>query len=132
MRKHLSFNIWLDHQYGDYAVIPTNTTLRSNGDAIMGAGLALQARSRFRNLEQLYGASLRAGQSLYVNHDYRLVLVPTKTDWRKPSTWKLIEDAVTALQQLDLPLAIPLLGAGRGGLNSTDVKNFLIIRFPNN
>lgn len=132
MRKHLSYDIWYDHDYGDYAVIPTNMTLRQNGNAIMGAGLALQARDRYPDLEQRYGASLRAGDSVYVDHEYRLVLVPTKDDWREPSTWQLVEDAVIALQHLELPLAIPLLGAGRGGLNSTDVKNFLILRFPNN
>lgn len=42
-----------------FIVIPTNGVLKSNGEAVMGAGLAKQAAQRFPTLPQLLGQAIR-------------------------------------------------------------------------
>lgn len=114
-----------------WVVIPTNTMVTSHNKAVMGAGLARQARDRFPGLDEHYGAMLLAGQRFVEVTEHRLLLVPTKTDWRQPSTIELVEAAVADLlnwhhkaTHSDL-VAVPKLGCGHGGLTWTDVHQTL-------
>jgi O-acetyl-ADP-ribose deacetylase (regulator of RNase III) len=115
-------NIWDYYSSGYHIVIPTNECVKSNGEAVMGAGLALQAKIRFQNLAKSYGLSLKSGQSLMVHEGYRVICVPTKGDWRDKSTVARITAACYGLAKTlethpEMRLAIPALGCGLGGLN---------------
>ena len=111
----------------DALVIPTNTTLRKSGDAVMGAGVAKQAAVRYPELPQRLGMSLRyaagaAPEHFVMSADGRhIVAFPTKSDWRKPSSLSLIKLGLPVLVQMAdyfgwQVVALPRLGCGRGGL----------------
>jgi hypothetical protein len=126
-----SANIWDDHAAGQYAVIPTNTVVKANGEAVMGAGLAKQARDKFEGLATRYGAHLRDAEingttAMMIDHENRLILIPTKTDWRLPSSVEQVDAALSELSTLDLPMSVPNLGAGKGQVALGDVEQLMV------
>jgi len=131
-------DIWTYHQRGAWAVIPTNTTVNSKGEAVMGAGLAKQAAERYPGLPRMYGETLK----LYANQrfdwcteffeEFRLVCLPTKDDWRKPSEMWMLESSLAQFlmdAKICFPtahFALPPLGCGCGGLDwETQVRTLL-------
>lgn len=118
-----------------WRVIPTNLTRRADGSAVMGAGLARQAATRFPALPARLGQALAAGQDrLVVFPDWRLVAAPTKRHWRDPSPPDLVEATLAALarfarQVAPDPVRVPLLGAGLGGLDPARVLAWMAAAF---
>lgn len=119
-------DLWEYHRRGAWAVIPTNTTVRANGTAVMGAGLAKQAVERFPELAQRYGQALvtrseREREQPAYFFEERLILFPTKRDWKQPSCLKLVKCNLELLAHhvagWESSLAVPLLGCGLGGLD---------------
>jgi hypothetical protein len=119
-----------------WRVIPTNTCVRRDGNAVMGAGIALQAARRHPNLPRELGAFLRhpiPGALVAHFPAYRLSCLPTKTDWRRPSDLNLIDrglrqflaDLPSLPEAAAGPIALPLLGCGLGQLRSSDVLPLL-------
>lgn len=110
-------------------VIPTNCV------GVMGAGLAKQAALRYPSVLQRYQHyHQRVGLSIdrllcYPVEDGRsLILLPTKQHWRDPSQLKWVDANLARLARgLERPsnqitsLALPLIGAGLGGLDRNDV-----------
>ena len=111
--------------------MPTNGDYRRDGRAVMGAGVALAAASRFPTLPILLGAKLRAsGNHAYYWHECRLVTLPTKEAWTHPSNLGLIErtarEAIGLADQCGLSaIYCPRLGCGLGGLAWKDVASVL-------
>jgi O-acetyl-ADP-ribose deacetylase (regulator of RNase III) len=117
----------------DAYCIPTNSTLNGRGRAVMGAGVAKDARDRFPGADSYLGLALAAnGHCTQVIGEFVsfasklmpvvLVSFPTKTDWWKPSTAELI--AKSAVELMDLVdregwerVLLPKPGCGKGGLN---------------
>jgi O-acetyl-ADP-ribose deacetylase (regulator of RNase III) len=112
-----------------------------NAFGAMGAGIALQCRSRFPEVYTSYsGACARqhfAHNPLlavavttvsYPRHQKKQVLcILTKYHWSQPSRYPIIEASLQAIrdQYEDLKiesLAIPLLGCGLGDLNRIKVQ----------
>ena len=101
----LTKDLWEYHAQGAYVVITTNRCLKRDGRAVMGAGVALQAATRYPELPYQYAEFLRREQCVEgegvggfaVYPGYRLILLPTKLQWRDPSHLWLIE---WGLQQL--------------------------------
>jgi hypothetical protein len=119
-----------------WRIIPTNLCVRRDSTAVMGAGIALQAARRHPDLPRELGAFLRRSTpNALVAHfpAYRLLCLPTKTDWRLPSSLDLIERGLCQfLADLSSPpnasagpIALPLLGCGLGQLRSSDVLPLL-------
>lgn len=119
----------LDVQPGERAVIPVNLTLRTNGDAVMGAGLARAAARRFPGSERELGTLIQAVSPrpleeplalwlgrVFLSERFPLLYVPTKTDWRQPTPLALLEANVQALGGHPGPLRVPPLGCGLGGV----------------
>ena len=117
--------------------IPTNGVVKKNGRAVMGRGVALQARERWSDLDYLLGQAIVA----LGNHVYplgwfgeypdlvSLFSFPVKHHWARPADLKLIERSVGELVELtekckgvtaaggsDIDFMMPLPGTGNGGL----------------
>jgi O-acetyl-ADP-ribose deacetylase (regulator of RNase III) len=106
---------------------------------VMGGGLALAFAKRYPDMELDYveycnRGLLRPGMvhSYFSNlEDIPIVLnLPTKDDWRDPSTYQYVHDGLIALAvylncfNID-SVAVPALGCGLGGLTWEKVE-FLI------
>lgn len=149
MPEHRKGDLWQAKALGRWIVIPTNICVKANGDAVMGKGLALQAQARFHGLARRYGEWLKereASDSPYVlngrtypaewepfvDRENRLILLPTKTDWRKPAHTALVRIGLEwlALHEEYRPLSCPYLGCGEGGLNPCDFIDQMPREFP--
>lgn len=121
-------DVWDFHAKGYFVVITTNRRLRSDGTAVMGAGLAKQAAERYPDLPRRYGCCLAEGRDRMSFPAYRLLLAPTKDDWRLPAVPSLVSELFTAVAQWCLAhpdgaavLAAP--GCGQGGLEWAEVRD---------
>lgn len=126
----------------DCLVIPINWTTKANGDAVMGAGVAKEAARRWpwlpASLGNFIGRSTSPAALTFQAHRddsdglFHVVCVPTKHDWREPSTVGLVDLGAKALVvQVDRAgwqtVALPRLGCGEktGRLSWSDVKPIL-------
>ena len=138
--KEVRGNIWDYHDKGHWIVITTNAVVQGNGEAVMGAGIALEAKLRFPNLPAKLGRRLRTTYGNVVNFfpDCRIITLPTKKDWKKTSDIRLIEKGIRSLaymvklewdvegfQKIPLFLYLPRPGCGKGNLDWKDVKPIL-------
>ncbi|MGM9698036.1 MAG: macro domain-containing protein [Prevotella sp.] len=104
---------------------------------VMGKGVALQFKERFRHNFNVYrqacqAGSIDIGRSLVVRDSWQgrefiIVNFPTKRHWRNPSEYTYIEkgldDLVRIISEYNIgSIAIPPLGAGNGGLKWPVVK----------
>lgn len=122
---------------GDARCITTNGTLRSNGDAIMGKGIALQAKLRYPRIEFALGRLIQkyGNHLFYIGHG--LISFPTKHDWRDDkSDIGLIKRSAMELVSLfkgDVPIKnksnrrilLTRPGCGSGNLDWTEVRPIL-------
>lgn len=121
-------DVWQLHAGGLWAVVPTNTICKSDGTAVMGAGLALAAAQCFPDLPARYGAALAAGTTRIVVNDHRLLLAPTKNDWRRPAVVDLVHQLLDAVAGWSTAhpaeaVAVAAPGCGRGGLPWPQVRD---------
>lgn len=130
--QEIEEDIWSLWPLG-WAVITTNQGWKSNGENVMGAGLALQASKQFGGLAKEYGAycqALKEKSSIWYYDRHRLIMFPTKPlnpeqphlSWKHNASLELIE---TGLQRLKFtskrPVFVPILGTLNGKLNKDDV-----------
>jgi|SRR3989304_7208936 len=128
-------DIWEAYNSGFWIVIPTNKCVKKNGEAVMGRGLALQAKQRFPCLPLDLGQAIKdVGAYVYAFMRYRLIVFPVKNDWRANADLKLIEESCKQLLTVvndDIhhaffgPVYIPRVGCGYGQLDWKDVKPIL-------
>lgn len=125
-------DIWHLHELEYLIVIPTNLTLRKNGECVMGRGLALQAAQRFPNLPKKLGTViLNIGNVVHIFEEERLISFPVKNDWRGNASLELIENsclqlvALASANDLRGPIFIPRVGTGYGRLDWQEVKPIL-------
>ena len=126
-------NIW---SYDGIIVIPTNTTIKKDGLAVMGAGLAKQAAKKYPDLPKLLAYKIKQDEEgTFDFPELGLVCVPTKRDWRDKSDPKLIKYGCKQLALLaklvpQEQFYVPLLGCGLGGLSwKKDVRPIIINEF---
>lgn len=128
--KELHGNLW-DMQ-GDWLCITTNGMIRKDGTAVMGRGIALQAKERVTDIEKSLAKSLTAkGNVVSVIGRYQnkwIVAFPTKHHWRDDSTIELIQTSARQLkehfdkQPIKPLVLLPRPGCANGKLNWDDVK----------
>ncbi len=136
-----SRSIWDYAGLGYYVGVPTNIGFRSDGCNVMGRGLAFDAAQRFPKLAMMYGRWCREyaqgehdeKQVAVYHRPYGLVMCPSKplnplapwTSWKFPATVECVSRTLHDLRRLieetGIKVAIPLLGAGNGGLNPREV-----------
>lgn len=109
---------------GSWVVVPTNAETNSRGEAIMGAGLALQAKQRLPHLPAELGKRLKCGAPGYVEifpacegrNEPKVITFRTKDSWRDPARLDLIESSALellhALPNIDGTVYMPKVGCG--------------------
>jgi len=130
--KEVKGNIWT--YPSDYKCITTNCALRKNGNAVMGAGIALQAKLRYPDIEAVLGRHIKlhafgVGVCL-IGHN--LIAFPTKHSYRDNfSDINLIKKSAIELKELSksLPkksiITLPRPGCSNGNLKWSIVKPIL-------
>lgn len=86
----------------DWICIPTNgNVMPRSGCAVMGRGMAFEARKRFPGIDKVLGALLaKSGNhvhSLGVYHEVNVFSFPTKDHWREKSSPRLIDQSCREL-----------------------------------
>ncbi len=125
-------DIW-DYTNKGWIVVTTNSVIKSNGEAVMGAGIALQAAKRFPSLpKELADCMISVGHKIHYFLEYGIVAYPTKRHWKDKSDLDLIiagaiqlkEDVKTfRYQQRPVKYFLPRLGCGNGGLEWHNVAD---------
>ena len=132
-------------------VCTTNTTLKNNGELVMGAGIAKDFAIRIPILPKLWGDKVKSGHKTVIvtdmcgvdgNYEPMYIALPTKHDWKLPSPEELVIQSckemlflINSIARLELGNGKILMtrpGCGNGGLKWENVKpklNFLDDRF---
>jgi O-acetyl-ADP-ribose deacetylase (regulator of RNase III) len=121
---------------GAQALVNTVNTM-----GVMGKGIALQFKKAYPNNYKAYEKACKNNElqvgKMFVTVDSNIssgeriiINFPTKTNWKKPSEYKYIEDGLQNLVEVIhakkiKSIAIPPLGAGNGGLNWKKVKEII-------
>ena len=126
-------DVWELHEDGFWVLVPTNTCRKKNGSAVMGAGLARDAALRFPGLAARYGLALEAGQDRLAVPKHRLLLGPTKDDWRQPAKIDLVAELLDGVARWcqshpGEAVAVPSPGCGNGGLPYPEVRAAAVLR----
>jgi len=82
--KEIIGDIWDYWETGYPICITINGFVKRNGEAMMGRGVALQAKQRFPHLPQLLGTRIRQHgwqRVTYWGPGLRLITFPVKRDW---------------------------------------------------
>lgn len=142
-------DIWDHAEDYDIIVVTTNGFTKNNGEAVMGRGIALEAKSRYPNLPAKLGTLLKK----YGNHVFRIeypnqiiITFPVKPEygpygepgWRARADMELIKRSTSELvdvltqmlrigrfdgkMHLGFKVLMPRPGCGNGGLKWEDVK----------
>lgn len=114
----------------EVAVVTTNGVVRRNGDGVMGAGQALEAKKLFAGIEQKLGQYIRAyGNRVfnmgYYSNEYNgmtVVTFPTKTHFKDNSDLNLITQSARQLKEMAdkfgfTKVYLPAVGCGLGKLS---------------
>lgn len=130
-------DIWDAFADGNWIVITTNGAVtyirKKNGEAVMGRGVALQAKNRFPELPERLAADLKSkGNHVFYYPDLRLIVFPVKDLWHQMAKLSLIETSCQELVDImdrQLPgvkeVYLPRPGCGNGRLSWVDVKPVL-------
>lgn len=129
-------NIWDYYDKGYIVIIPSNIGWKSNGENVMGRGIAKQASIRFPDLPKRYGKICKEkleNAAFWHWKDHNLICLATKSlnrsapalSWKQNSTIEQIEASLQLFTKwLDehlkkdnkILIAMPLLGCGNGQL----------------
>lgn len=130
--KEVRGNIWDFYNKGHWIVITTNGTVKATGEAVMGKGVALQAKRKFPDLPQGLGSCIAHFGNLVVNLDgpaknRKILSFPVKHNWWEKADLALIEESTKALAAFAANGKVYMVrpGCGNGGLDWKDVKPIL-------
>ena len=131
--KEIFGNIWDYHKQGDWIAITTNGTVKSNGECVMGRGVAKQAKMLYLELPSDLGTLIKLqGNYLYLFSKYKIITFPVKYNWHEKASIKLIEQSAKELvdayeiinypKKLNFNVYLVRPGCGNGQLNWEEVK----------
>lgn len=121
----------------DAICFTSNGVLKSNGDLVMGKGVAKAFADKFPYLPAFFGKRVKqSGNRVFAcpsSYDGKQIVVcsfPTKHHWRDPSDLKLIEKSAHELVGITSELkwkhvALPYPGIGLGGLDKATVRTII-------
>jgi len=124
-------NIW--ETDCDIICVTTNGVVKSNGELVMGKGVALQAKQRYPILAKRLGNMVSLYENkpyliVYDNIKYDIISLPTKYHWRDKSDIELIKNSLIIIKNMiseDHTIALSRPGCGNGGLKWEDVKKVI-------
>ena len=115
----------------DVRVITTNGDIKKDGTAVMGRGVALEAKKLFPGVESKFAKLLTENgnhvQVLGTNASFSLVAFPTKHHWTENSSISLILQSCREIVELAdkyswKRIVLPRPGCGNGGLDWKKVQ----------
>lgn len=120
-------DLWSPDFDSYWRCILTNGGVNRVGQAVMGAGCALEAALRVPWLSNRYGTQLQAFPlGVYLVVEERLVMFPTKYLFNEKSSLPLIRGSCVQLRELiegtEVRIVLPRPGCGSGGLDWGQVK----------
>ena len=118
---------------GNILCITTNGHVKKSGEAVMGRGIASQAKERFPALPAYLGDNLlRLGNHVYWLGKWGkwfLISFPVKHHWKELADLELIEQSVQELKDIliesQMLVYLPRPGCGNGRLYWEDVQPLL-------
>ena len=131
MAEKTSFNeiggdIWEQMPVFDAICVTTNGIRKSDGTAVMGAGIAKSARDKFPGIDKKLGELLeKNGNHVQVmwetSEGKKIIAFPTKNDWREDSDPELIrrscKELVALTNQLGIRAVMTRPGTANGKLD---------------
>ena len=127
-------DLWDYYGKPNYVIcVTTNACVSVTGRAVMGRGVALQARERILNIDRELGWQIQnrgSGVEIFYLDDGRVLSFPTKIDWKLPSSIELIKYSASnlnciALNNPETTYVLPRPGCQNGGLKWEDVKKIV-------
>lgn len=96
-------DIWNYHKEGHWIVITTNGTIKKNGEAVMGRGVAKQASLRFPQMSKQLGSLLKKhGNKMMLFPKERVITFPVKHNWfDKKADLELIKENILKLKKIN-------------------------------
>jgi len=118
-----------DHEA--YICITTNGFVKNNGDCVMGAGVAKDAKDKFKDIAQDLGSIIKKrGNNCYIFSDIRVITFPVKHNWFENADMELIKKSAIQLmiyiEMFNIPrVYLPKPGCGNGKLRWSAVKPYI-------
>lgn len=116
----------------DVMCITTNGTIKNNGYAVMGRGIAKEAAIRYPHIAKLLGDVISkqgviCAPLMWVNEDATLIYAfPVKYNWWEKADIELIKKSCLEMVEFysgnQFTILLPRPGCGYGQLNWEDVK----------
>lgn len=112
---------------GSVVCVTTNGVVKSNGLAVMGRGIALQATKRCPEIQARLGDLLKFYGNRCFRISQRIWTFPTKRDWKDDSDLELIKESCLQLMYMLDKFGVevcylPRPGCANGHLQWADVK----------
>ena len=126
--KEVAGDIWDFHNQGHWIVITTNGSVRKDGCAVMGRGVAKQAAERFPSLPREVGKRIQqGGNRMWLVAGTGIFIFPVKHNWWEKADLNLIEESAKELARISItePVYMVRPGCGNGGLDWKDVRPIL-------
>ena len=99
--QEISGNIWEYYNRGEWIIVTTNGTLKKDGSAVMGRGVARELAIRYPDFPWILGQAIRtSGNNVYAFPEYKVIAFPVKDGWRKKADLKLIEKSLQQVVEL--------------------------------
>jgi hypothetical protein len=122
----------------DAICITTNGNIKADGSAVMGRGIALQAKRLFPGIQHYLSDHLRrlGNRPGFIWNNPCIVSFPTKDNWYDKSSLDLIEQSAFYLSEMIrinrwTKVAITKPGCANGRLNWQDVEPIIEKHLPN-
>ena len=110
--------------------ITTNGFIKKNGANVMGAGIAKQAKERFKNIDLHFGNLIKKNGHIVQPIGDRLLSFPVKDFWYNNAKLDIIIDSLKQLNAIalfnpDKIFILPKPGCGNGRLKWDDIKDVI-------
>lgn len=135
--KIIKDDIWKYDQEG-YIIVTTNGFIKSNGECVMGAGIAQQAKIKYPKLPKELGTMIKQyGNVPFAFYGAHIITFPVKDVWWEKADLNLIEQSCIHLKLLLLKevestwkIYMPKVGCGNGQLDWKDVEPIIENHLP--
>lgn len=134
-----------DESDNNILCITTNGFIKRNGANVMGAGIAKQAKERFKNIDFNFGNLIKKNGHIVQPIGDRLLSFPVKDFWYNSAKLDIIIESLKQLRAIalfnpDKLFILPKPGCGNGKLKWCDIEddikkyivdNIIIVDFKN-